>query len=335
MLTPALIRKVAIALATSVILPILAAYYIGIGAAWVTLAVCIVLIVVFSDRVRVRTVGWSHSLQQKGANHKMSYFFLISSAGALFGFILFGVAWLVAFRIVPIPAPTVPGGNTGLVKNLQHHDKEIVEEPPRDSSAVASAKIHRAIPLISSPPKAPIINLDINGSTAIGDYPTGYNMYGIHWWPVFTDVRVNITNPTVADYFDVDLMITVPDGFAILEYAQVTSIPSVYFINQDQILQKEPIINIPTNNGQELHVPETAPIGNESVRMRCDKLPQKTTLKLILAVQHVGTVPEWNAGQKPWRTKITPLSFTAKGEYKVEDHKRIVDVTHAFTIQQQ
>jgi hypothetical protein len=94
-----------------IVLSILARYYIGIGAAWVTLIACLALVVLFSDAVSGRLLPWSLELSGWARGNIVLSFAVIVGGGTIIAFAALSGAYIYGVRTAT--KPTVPGDNKG------------------------------------------------------------------------------------------------------------------------------------------------------------------------------------------------------------------------------
>src|SRR2546422_996449 len=125
----------------TILIPILAAFYLGITAAWIASAVCIFLWLLFSNPVRLRTDRCSNRLIDFAKRKKVLSFSVITASGAIFCAILFGLAWLYAIRNPP-PLPLTGTASTPRTPSAR------AEKPP--------ANLRKGHPGGTKPPKANI-----------------------------------------------------------------------------------------------------------------------------------------------------------------------------------
>lgn len=176
----------------------------------------------------------------------------------------------------------------------------------------------------NGPLKPPSTALVVRGYIQGSGYPVGLKMYGIVWFPQFTDVRVNLSNPTDSDYNQLDLAVSLDEGTQVFEYGQITDIPMVSFPrNPDAVVQGNPMITYKDQNGTATTTPDAAQPGVDKLRILADKLPSHGTLELVLATMHFGSVSELKLGKLP-NIRQQPKLIVVDGEYFVKGSRESV-----------
>jgi hypothetical protein len=131
-----------------------------------------------------------------------------------------------------------------------------------------------------------------------GYYGDGTNMYGISWKKGMSDQRVVVENPTGHDYQNLDVYVST--DALIREVGQKTGIPGVSFIKQES-----PIANIHfTGNDTTGNKTESEGTlgGVGTIRMLCDKLPNHSTIEIVMAIGRQS--PEVTSNLKPGLTQL-------------------------------
>jgi len=184
-------------------------------------------------------------------------------------------------------------------------------------------------------PKKTAAPLDVDGFIQGTGYPIGFRADGIVWYPQYTDLRVNIANPTDIEYQDLDITISFDDGTAVFQYAEITSVPNVYFPrNPDQVIKGDPVITEKDANGNPFTVPNTALPGTEDLRVHADKLASHSTLQFVLATMHMGLTPriieEMQRTHKNPDIRTKPTAFHVKGTYTAGAIMRHINTTRSL-----
>jgi hypothetical protein len=123
------------------------------------------------------------------------------------------------------------------------------------------------------------------------------NVAGIKWKSSYSDLRLNISNPTSRDYLQLDA--TVRTDLIIMEVAQITGIanckvipypndpdaPHKFMLVDGSILissPRRPRLEIPLLLGP-------GPFPSESYRLLCNRLPPQSSLQFVFAVATVAS----------------------------------------------
>jgi|GEM_PF-1782138 len=128
-------------------------------------------------------------------------------------------------------------------------------------------------------------------------YPHSSVYGGITWTPDLMDLRVAIENPNDDDYKDIDVTIRAdhPNVY-IKAIGQISNLPGVTFVNPGlQLLgfdkKGNPIVKFDSATGHLLKDGwKIVTLGTENTllpnyyRIRCEKLPHRTTLEITLAI---------------------------------------------------
>lgn len=151
--------------------------------------------------------------------------------------------------------------------------------------------------------KAPIIEqapLVVRSTMINAGYPLGTKLGGIIWTPELRDLRVTINNETDYDYQDMD--ITIRLHLPIRAIGQITNVSGVTFVTPEpqfwQGPNGEPIVKWDSTTGHTLGDQWEVRTQNKhgsiipiavypyQYRVRCDKLPHRTSLEIIIAIDN-------------------------------------------------
>ncbi|MGH7182628.1 MAG: hypothetical protein ACREJN_11710 [Nitrospiraceae bacterium] len=133
------------------------------------------------------------------------------------------------------------------------------------------------------------------------EHQPGTSIAGIPWRPEFTKLEVIIRNPTTSNYSDLDLIIR-PD-MAVAKIAQLTDIQGLSL--EDKYGVKTTIVQgeVQGQGHRQTEIPLVLHATNAGYRVRCEKLPGKTGIRLILAVVGI---------RQPRRSLVIGERFTEK-----------------------
>ncbi|MGA7559790.1 MAG: hypothetical protein WBV60_16855 [Terriglobales bacterium] len=121
-----------------------------------------------------------------------------------------------------------------------------------------------------------------------GEYPSGTTIAGIAWKPQFTELNVDIKNPTDNAYEDISLVIRPTEAIAAI--AQKSSLAGVTFEDSNGmamfLLDKE------LGTGKSKAIPLVLIATDAGYRMRCSKLPAKSTIQVVIALTDIKWDPK-------------------------------------------
>jgi hypothetical protein len=178
-------------------------------------------------------------------------------------------------------------------------------------------------------PKEAVINVD--AYPMLVDYEPGTDVGGIKWSALYSDLRVTLTNPMEEDYEDLDFTITT--DLKIVRVAQLSGIPNVtFFVGPNKIPPVWPT-GKKDANGNDLYQPMTpspgAPQTAKTYRVRCDKMPRRSKLELVIAL--MGSRPMVN--NNPWTMmdKRPPQHVEVEGQFRAFGEIRKLAFTKDFS----
>jgi hypothetical protein len=116
-----------------------------------------------------------------------------------------------------------------------------------------------------------------------GEYPEGQVIAGIPWRPQFTELTVDIKNPTDRPYEDLDLVIRPTDIIAAI--AQKTSVPNVTFSDKNGITPE--LLDKNNQTGNTKVVPLVLVGTDAGYRMQCPRLPANTVIEVVIALADI------------------------------------------------
>ena len=126
--------------------------------------------------------------------------------------------------------------------------------------------------------------VDVRFEARDSDYPEGTVVAGMPWSPNLTDVRVYIGNQTGDDYDNIDF--TLQTNLVIEEIGVESSFPKCEFEAVSSLKLKEIKGHDSAGNRITMPIERIPSIQNISpiYRVRCDKLPSKEELEIVLGV---------------------------------------------------
>jgi hypothetical protein len=137
---------------------------------------------------------------------------------------------------------------------------------------------------------SPVMEPWVNASDA--EYPSGTTLGGIKWSNRFTELRVVFTNETTTDYHDLDFTL-IPDQ-PIAEIGQISNLSEVSFsAAADPVLRQEFVEGA---TGRRIANPLVLIASSGGYRVRCQLLPRKARLEILIAIARVIDFPK--PGQK-------------------------------------
>jgi hypothetical protein len=162
-------------------------------------------------------------------------------------------------------------------------------------------------------------------------YPVGFDLAGIKWQKSYSDVRIDLRNPTSHDYKNVDLSIYT--DLQIAQVGQITDIPNVSYFPQST-LEAQVNLEGKDKRGHKTSIPVVPQKGmaqsNQIYRVLIDKLPKKSTVKLVLAVVRINPMVNGKMPQTLFSADSVPAWIAVKGDYMAIGRERHVRVTHNF-----
>jgi hypothetical protein len=125
--------------------------------------------------------------------------------------------------------------------------------------------------------------LQVSAFMIDGTYPAGTNIAGISWRPEFTEVDIEITNPTSMAYDDLDVVFRPSTPIAAI--AQKGNIcPNISFDDKNHAAAHFLDID---KSGNKTAVPTILLATDSGYRIRCPHLPENTTISIVVALADV------------------------------------------------
>jgi hypothetical protein len=163
------------------------------------------------------------------------------------------------------------------------------------------------------------------------DYRPGTSFAGIAWKPGFSDLRVNIHNPSVFDYDSVTLLISTDQSVVQVGQLQVGS--PVCAISPNNPITDAHVNFKEADTGNEYTIPQliSPSVSMDSkYKLTCDKMPRGATAQLTIATANMGdpgmlTLPI--QGEEKYGPTRHPKSVHVSGSYKANDRTRTVEFT--------
>jgi len=126
-----------------------------------------------------------------------------------------------------------------------------------------------------------VADLSVMAFTGTGTYKKGTIVAGISWIDSFSEMRVSIGNTSSSDCQDVDILLR-PDE-PVAGIGQATNIPNVSFVINSSITVPPPqLVTLPSGETKSVQVFSLA--FNRGYRVRCDKLPKRSHLDVVMAI---------------------------------------------------
>lgn len=123
--------------------------------------------------------------------------------------------------------------------------------------------------------------LKISAILDSNEYQTGSTIYKIPWSSRFSKLHIIFDNPTSMDYESIDILLNPNEPVAGI--SQESNFPNVSFImNTDMIELNAGIKDL--SSGKKEGVPLTPLAFDGGYRVRCEKLPKNSQLKIVLAI---------------------------------------------------
>ena len=122
--------------------------------------------------------------------------------------------------------------------------------------------------------------LPVSAFATDGEYPAGYMISGISWKPQFTELDVDLTNPTDSAYQDLNIVLRPTSPVAAI--AQVTDIADVSFEDKNSFSTHMLDLNLQT--GVSKAIPLVLVATDAGYRVRCGRLPSHDDLKVVMAL---------------------------------------------------
>jgi hypothetical protein len=123
------------------------------------------------------------------------------------------------------------------------------------------------------------------------DYPPGTDVAGIKWKPYYTDLRVNVSNPTLRDYVQFDA--TIRTDLIILQIVEATGVANCKIIAYPNdpdaphnFMMVDGSLLITSRHGR-TQIPlllNPGSFASESYRLLCDQIPRESSLEFIVAI---------------------------------------------------
>jgi len=158
----------------------------------------------------------------------------------------------------------------------------IAESDGKTEGAESGAKPNKQPP--------PLMEPWVNVSDA--EYPPGTNLGGIKWSNRFTELRVVFSNASPTDYHDLDFTL-IPDQ-PIAAIGQITNLPEVSFSAAADLAARQEFVEGGT--GRRIANPLVLIASRGGYRARCQLLPRKARLEILIAIARVIDFPK--PGQK-------------------------------------
>jgi hypothetical protein len=128
--------------------------------------------------------------------------------------------------------------------------------------------------------------LPIAAFSTSGEYPIGTVISGIAWRPQFTELDMDIRDPTDRPYEDLNLVVR-PDS-AIAAIAQATGLYGVSFEDKNGVTTH--LVDFDTRTGNSKAVPLVLVATDAGYKVRCGHLPAQSSLKIVMALTDI----KWN-----------------------------------------
>lgn len=125
--------------------------------------------------------------------------------------------------------------------------------------------------------------LPVSAIVTDGEYSAGTVVSGIDWSPEFTELDVDIQNPTDDAYEDLDVVIRPTSAVAAI--AQVTNVPDVSFEDKDGISTHA--VDYDTRTGNSRAMPLILLATDAGYRVRCPHLPAHGDIKIVMALADI------------------------------------------------
>jgi hypothetical protein len=133
--------------------------------------------------------------------------------------------------------------------------------------------------------------LPVRAMMTDGDYPNGTVIAGIAWRPEFTELNVDLENPTDKTYEDLNIVVRPTEAVAAI--AQITSVPGVSI--EDKYNFASNTLDVDSQSRTSKAVPLTLIATDAGYRVRCPRLTGHSVLKLVIALVDI----KWNPHRRP------------------------------------
>jgi len=146
------------------------------------------------------------------------------------------------------------------------------------------------------------------------DFPVGFEVGGIKWESAYTEVVVSVENGTSRDYTDIDLYIQPLNTVA--KAGQIGTFPPCTITYTAGGQEVAPVL-VKDTNGKTSVIQIYHQGGNSPWRLRCDKLPKHSTVKIVFAVVNLGRpakilIPDSIFINGTWLVLATPNNTNGK-----------------------
>jgi hypothetical protein len=202
------------------------------------------------------------------------------------------------------------------VENLSHPNKGILI-----AVVLLAAGLFTKFVVLFSP------QLEVVAHSDRGDYKAGEVIDGISWKPGYSELRVAITNHSGRDYENLDMQI-LPDAW-INEEIQTSHITGCSFPESENGLMSAVAHGTDPVTGKPFDQLLTKGPHNLGVRVRCEKLPNHSSLQILIATIKpdpksgmIGMIPDFEPA-----SKLLPSSVRIKGDYSITGRPWHVDKT--------
>jgi hypothetical protein len=145
--------------------------------------------------------------------------------------------------------------------------------------------------------------LDVSGSQTDGEYPMGTAISGIQWRKEFTELNIEMVNPTDRVYEDLNLVIRPTEPVVAVE--QISRFPGISFEDKNDLTTH--LLDIP-RQGDSKAIPLDLLATDAGYRMRCPRLPAHSTIKIEMALANI----IWNParpGNAPPEESVRELDY--------------------------
>lgn len=146
--------------------------------------------------------------------------------------------------------------------------------------------------------------IEFVGATTAAEHPPGISVAGIPWRSPYSELRLRITNPTARAFEHLDLLIK-PDQL-IAAIRQDGTVPGVSLSPE---VETTLIVELEKKAGDHYALPLALVATGGGYRVRCSRLPGRTTLQLVLAtvtmpLQGVADTPADDPFDKAFRVRF-------------------------------
>ncbi|MEE8605963.1 MAG: hypothetical protein V3S55_00020 [Nitrospiraceae bacterium] len=127
--------------------------------------------------------------------------------------------------------------------------------------------------------------LNLVATTSGAERPPGTTVAGIAWLPQFADLRIAVANNTNLDYQNLDFVFT-PDS-VVTAAAQFTNLPGVSIWRNEEPRVTPELFE----SGRRVAMPVVPIASTLGYRLRCDVLPAKSRIELVMAAVTMNDQP--------------------------------------------